>query len=235
MIHKSPGLTEIYRNLHKDIPFHEIHDAYLKKITSVHNFTPKVVYDIGSAVLSWYKGARIVWPDSKYYCFEAVREVEDLYDEMNVTYHLDVLSNEVGKEVTYYQDLVCLGGNSYYKENSELSPAAIDLYPESAGMKRITNTVDNVVSMKGFYLPDFVKIDVQGAELDILQGMSNTLVNVQHMIIELQHDDYNIGAPKLDQSIEYLDSIGFELIHSGQQKPGIFYAIHDADYHFKRK
>jgi FkbM family methyltransferase len=235
MIHKSPGLTNIYRNLHKDVPFHEIHDRYLRKIKDVYGYTPKVIYDIGSAVLHWHKGAKEVWPDSQYYFFEAVREVEDFYDEMGVTYQLDVLSDEVGKEVTYYQDLVCLGGNSYYRENPELSPAAVDLYSDSSGMKRITNTVDNIVKIREFELPDFVKIDVQGAELDILRGMTETLVNVQHMIIELQHDDYNIGAPKLDRSVAYLDSIGFELVHSGQQKPGIFYAMHDADYHFKRK
>ena len=38
---------------------------------------------------------------------------------------------------------------------------------------------NEIVSLSEFPPPDFIKIDVQGAELDILQGMTNTLKTVK--------------------------------------------------------
>jgi hypothetical protein len=78
-----------------------------------------------------------------------------------------------------------------------------------------------------------VKIDVQGAELDILKGMSHTLQNVKHLIVELQHVEYNVGAKQVQESIPLIQSLGFELVSS----PHVYFCGNgpDADYHFIRK
>lgn len=222
------NFTNYYRTLHNDISVPQPHINYLQTI----NYTPKVVYDIGAAVLHWTKEAKKVWPDAKYYAFEAVMEVEAWFKEYGIEHHLGVLSDQDGKEVIFYEDAVCLGGNSYYRENVVYSPAAEKLYSDEKGKRRLTKTLDTIVEERGFELPDFMKIDVQGAELDILKGATKTLQSVNHLIVELQHVEYNIGAKQVQESIPFIQSLGFELIPT----PQVYFCGNgpDADYHFKR-
>lgn len=57
--------TDYFKRLHIDgnIPLESI--SYLNHLKNKYNFTPNVIYDIGSAVLDWTKNAKNVWPDSK--------------------------------------------------------------------------------------------------------------------------------------------------------------------------
>ncbi len=83
--------------------------------------------------------------------------------------------------------------------------------------------------MKQFPLPDLIKMDVQGAEMDVLQGASEVLKTVKHVILELQTVEYNKGAPLKDTVIEYMDSIGFDC-------KGLFSNNGpDGDYHFVKR
>jgi hypothetical protein len=52
-----------------------------------------------------------------------------------------------------------------------------------------------------------VKIDVQGAEVDIIRGGLNTLKHTTRMIVELQHTEYNKGAPLNIYSLPLIESI----------------------------
>jgi FkbM family methyltransferase len=170
---------------------------------------PHVIYDLGSCVMHWTDRARKVWGDANYCLVEAMEAVEDLYKETDVVYAISVLSDSI-KEVEFYENTYDPGGNSYYKENTELSPRALELFPESSKSIRRANTLDNIVKEKGWSLPDLIKMDIQGAELDVLKGASETLKNCKHLILELQHVDYNQGAPKKDEVIEYLKSLGYK-------------------------
>jgi hypothetical protein len=76
---------------------------------------------------------------------------------------------------------------------------------------------------------------VQGAELDILKGMTNTLKSVKHLIIELQHIEYNIGAKQVNESIPFIESLGFELVPTTTGNKYFHGNGPDADYHFIRK
>ena len=76
-----------------------------------------------------------------------------------------------------------------------------------------------------------LKIDVQGCEVDILRGSTDILQHVEHLIVELQHVEYNLGAQLAHESIPIIESLGFELI-----TPKFSLSSHaDADYHFKRR
>lgn len=233
------NLTHYYKTLHHDgnIPTRSI--TYLEKLKETFGVEPSVIYDIGSAVLHWTKNARRIWPNSRIIAFEALREVEDFYKEYNAEYQLGVFSNVDGKEITFYEHPLYLGGNSYYKENSIYSQAAEKIYDKEHETKRITTTIDTVVANNNFPLPDFVKIDVQGAEIDILNGMKNTLKSVKHLIVELQHVEYNVGAKQATESIPFIESLGFKLLSPADIFPGTTESYFcgngpDADYHFTR-
>jgi hypothetical protein len=90
-------------------------------------------------------------------------------------------------------------------------------------------TLDAVRRLKNFPPPDMIKMDVQGAELDVLKGAVETLSTVKHVILELQVVEYNKGAPLKDDVIAYMDTQGFDCL-------GIFSNNGpDGDYHFVRR
>jgi len=193
------------------------HVSYLEKL----DVTPNVVYDIGSCVLHWQRHAKRIWNNAEIFLFEANKDVKKLYDKMGVKYHLGVLSDEDNKLIKFYKDPMNLGGNSYYKENTVH-------YNETHAMSEISRTLDSVVLENNWPLPDLIKIDVQGAEIDILKGASKCLKNCNDIILEAQHVEYNLGAPGLNEVVNYMQSIGFELIEK------FSVGSIDGDYHFRK-
>jgi hypothetical protein len=233
------NLTNFYRTLHNDYQIPPHNESYLRGIKSLYNFNPTVIYDIGSAVLHWTKFGKQIWPESQIIAFEAVKEVGEFYTEYGIDYHLDVLGDEDNKEITFYEHPIYLGGNSFYKENVKYSPIADSIYDEEHSVKRNMRTIDSIVKERNFPLPELIKIDVQGCELDILKGMTETLKNVQHIIVELQTVEYNIGAKTVVDSIPFIESLGFKLqpvnlINVGDMNPYFCGNGPDADYHFMK-
>jgi len=192
---------------------------YLNKL-KISGFEPKVIYDIGSCVLHWTNAAKEIWPNATYILFDAFSEAEFLYNGYN--YHIGVLSDKDNQEVKFYQNEKFPTGNSYYREIG-----CTGYFPENNYIRKITSTLDTVVKQKGFPLPDFVKIDVQGCEIDIIKGGIETLKHATRMIVELQHTDYNFGAMKADESLPIIESMGFKCIDPQITNTGV-----DGDYGF---
>ena len=201
------------------------HIAYLQKLKD-GGFEPKVIYDIGACVLHWTKECKRIWPDAEYIIFDAFAPAEFLYIEQNLRYHVGVLSDVDDKEVRFYQNEQFPGGNSYYREIGYKNGS---YFPEDKYILKTTRTLDSIVAERGFPLPDLIKMDVQGAELDILRGATNTHKNATHMILELQHTDYNQGAPKANECIPIIESFGWKCIAPLFQNNG-----NDGDYGFVR-
>jgi FkbM family methyltransferase len=219
------------KNISKNRPIAQSHQDYLIKLRDEFGFTPTHIYDVGACVLHWLTIAKEVWPNSSYYLFDAMEESEEIFQETPHDYHIGVYSDVDNKEVIFYKNVTFPGGNSYYMENPKHSSMSSALFANPANQfKRKTITLDTVRRQKNFPYPDLLKIDVQGCELDILSGSTDILKNVKHLIIELQHVEYNIGAKLTNESIPIIESMGFELITPKFSNNGP-----DADYHFKRK
>ena len=204
------------------------HVSFLEKLKT-GGFNPKVVYDIGACVLHWTTEAKKIWPNVNIIPMDAMSEVASIYREKGFNTYLagHPLSDE-NKMVDFYQNLEHPGGNSYYPENVELSQRAKELFDKP--IRKQAYTLDHVVKAYHLPLPDLIKMDVQGAELDILKGAQETLSHCNHLILELQHVDYNIGAPKYQEVIDYLFGLGFKT-------DGMFCGSDlgvDGDYYFYR-
>ena len=192
------------------------HDEYLKTM----QIEPKVVYDIGACVQHWTRKAKEVWPKAKYYLIDAAKSVEPFLQTDD--YAIAVLSDTDGKIVDFYEDSNNPAGNSYYKETT-------GAFTDKHKTKRMTITLNTLVEENNWLLPDLIKLDVQGAEVDVLKGADRIMINCKDIILEAQHANYNEGAPKFDEVKSYLESIGFEL------KTEITHNNVDGDYHFTRK
>lgn len=203
-------------SLQDDLP--RDHVEYLKNM----NIKPKVIYDIGACIMHWTKEAKKIWPGAKIVMFDAMNHAEFLYKESGLDYYCDGPLGDTFKQVKFYENAMDPAGNSVYKENSEF-------FTEQHAVQKQMRTLDSIVSDNGYQLPDLIKIDVQGAELDVLRGAEKSLSKCKDIIIELQHVEYNLGAPTMTVVTDYLDSIGFKLVERIRMTDA------DGDYHFTRK
>uniref|UniRef100_A0A6C0E015 Methyltransferase FkbM domain-containing protein n=1 Tax=viral metagenome TaxID=1070528 RepID=A0A6C0E015_9ZZZZ len=183
------------------------HQLFLEKLKNEYFFTPKVCYDVGSSVLHWTRHVERIWDNVEVILFDGFSPYERLYK--GYKYNIGVLSDKDNKIVKFYQNDFFFGGNSYYREIGYDNGS---VFPVENYLEKETRTLDSIVIEKQFPYPDLIKIDVQGAELDILKGATNVLKHVKYLIVELQNVEYNEGAPLCDTTISYLKSVGFNCI-----------------------
>jgi FkbM family methyltransferase len=185
------------------------HKDFLQKLCRESLVSPKVIYDIGACLLHWTTAAQTVWPSASYYLLDGFVEAEPLWIASGLPFYGGVLS-DTEKEVAFYVNPQFPGGNSYYREIG--SAKSHLLFPESSKRSVTTATLDSVRLQKNWPVPDLVKMDVQGAELDIYRGAQETLKTCQYLILELQHKQYNEGAPLAYHVIHELQKDGWELL-----------------------
>jgi hypothetical protein len=75
----------------------------------------------------------------------------------------------------------------------------------------IAFTLDKLILLFGFPQPDFIKIDVDGTEFNVLQGARKILHNVSSIIIEVVADTQN-------DIHGFLTAAGFELQKAQSKK-----------------
>lgn len=201
------------------------HVDYLFSMRRDRKLEPKVIYDIGACVLHWTREAVNVWPSSQFVAFEAMPESKPIFEHFRIPHVIGVLGDEDGKSVTFHQCTEHPGGNSIYAENEKYTPAQ----PPREDRTYTMATLDSVVHLHNLPNPDLIKMDVQGAELSILKGASETLKTCSDLILELQKVEYNKGAPLKDEVIKYLEELGFKMIKGPFCDNGP-----DGDYHFSR-
>ena len=135
-----------------------------------------------------------------FYLFEANKKHEQIIKSRGFKYHIGVLSNEI-KDIKFYSKNH--QGDSYYLEQTNFYEQ--NLKPENIK----SDTLDSVVKKNKFEFPDFIKIDTQGSELDILKGGSNTLSTCKLIYLECPVIDYNKNSPKFVNYIQSLNSLGY--------------------------
>lgn len=70
------------------------------------------------------------------------------------------------------------------------------------------DSIDSMLPSFGFGPVDFVKINVEGAELEVLQGMENALLSVKKLVMDAHH--VRDGSPTWPAVCKFLEERGFE-------------------------
>lgn len=93
-------------------------------------------------------------------------------------------------------------GDSYYKEYHNIYE---NLNPE----KHQSISLDEYIEDHNLPFPDFIKIDTQGSELDILRGAKKSLKNCHGLLVELSLIQNNENCPKFYEVISFLEEHNF--------------------------
>lgn len=177
---------------------------HLERITyqrlRARGFIPGTIIDIGAHTGEWTKTIKTIFPETPVLMIEARQEAETDLAQVSgcykdVSYKMALLGASNRECVPFH---VQGTGSSIYPERSD--------EPSSLRVIEMT-TLDNVV---GNMRPPFLqKLDVQGAELDVLRGASRTLQNTEIIQLEVPLLSYNDGAPELGQIIIFMNERGF--------------------------
>ena len=74
-----------------------------------------------------------------------------------------------------------------------------------------TQALDSFVQSHNLVKPDFIKIDAQGSELEILKGSSTVLASTSLLYIEAPITSVNSGAPMAHSIIDFLKGLDFKV------------------------
>jgi len=181
------------------------HRNALMRLRSL-GFTPAVVYDIGAYRGGWTRLAADVFPHAQFVLFEANC---DHADELAAGGRRQVIAalgeKDSGTRAFHVPRQGDVTGASLYVENTAH-------YAEQNLQVREVETVrlDTLVAREKLPQPDLVKIDVQGAELEVLAGATETLGAAGALIVEVSFVDYNKGGPLVAEVIAAIDRLGFK-------------------------
>lgn len=179
----------------------KLQDLFYYLENSLISFNLETVYDIGASDGSFTNNIKqYMHEDTKYHLFEPYQYPEIEIDADH-QWHRVYLS-DVARKVKFYINDEFHTGNSYYREDTE---AFDNIEPVEVS----TVSLDKYVSDNNLPLPDLIKIDTQGSELDILKGAEYCLKNASVLIVELPLIRYNIGSPNISEIIDYLRSKRF--------------------------
>lgn len=162
------------------------------------------ILDIGANDGFWYKTNKNRFILSNFTLIEANPLNEPALKELGVEYHIECLSDSE-REVDFYvtKSSPTSTGASYYRENT-----AFFSDEEIQVIKMKTKRLDELFPNRLF---DIIKIDVQGSEIDIINGGKRIFENSSRVYIEVPVEgvEYNIGAPKRQDYFDIMKNLGF--------------------------
>ena len=164
-------------------------------------FQPGGIIDVGAYEGLWTRATRKVFPQAHSLMVEPQEakrgKLEAVCAELpDTTLSVALLGATSGQEVTFYEMET---GSSYMEEQSNA--------PREA-KKHTLATLDEVADDFRFDSL-FLKIDSQGAELEILKGGVETLKRSALVQLETAVLPYNEGAPSLLEVLGYMQNNGF--------------------------
>lgn len=166
-------------------------------------FKPATVIDVGAA-----KGTDSLldtFPNSHHFMIEALEEfvpkLEAIKERMsNAEYIIGAATSKSGNiTINVHPDLF---GSSTYLEDEDSNvngvPREISAYK-----------LEELCKKHNLKAPYLIKVDVQGAELDVLHGAEAILKDTEYVILEAVLFDFFKNGPNFWDFIEYMNKHGF--------------------------
>jgi FkbM family methyltransferase len=164
-------------------------------------FRPALVIDAGAYVGDWTRAAQPYFPEARFVMIEAqpdkAERLRPLCNE-RVVLHSCLLGDAEKDAVRFH---LAETGSSVYAE--------VTSFKANGEITLPMRTLDGIVGNEPG--PIFLKLDVQGAELDVLRGAMGTLDRVEAILLEASIREYNLGAPRIAEVIAFLAQRGFSV------------------------
>jgi FkbM family methyltransferase len=180
------------------------HRNALARLKSL-GFAPRMIYDLGAYRGGWTRLAAEVFPQAQFVLFEANA---DHAGELASSGHRHVIAalgaqDGVARPFHVPQRGDATGASLYIEKTAHYAE------PNLQVREIATARLDTLVARDRLAPPDLIKIDVQGAELDVMAGASRALQAASALIVEVSLIDYNKSAPLITEVMAVIDRAGF--------------------------
>lgn len=189
----------------------DVFDTY-ELLLQLRSSPPRVAYDLGGNRGQWTVLAKSIFPGVEIHAFEPLPDHCTAYTAKtqalaNVHLHTVALGDrdaELEMDLTTFSDSASL-----------LTPTATmaETYGVRPGRKVCVPVVrlDDWVAAHRLPLPDLLKLDLQGYELNALRGAPDCLSHARAIVMELSFLEYYSGQPAPGTLIAFLEQAGFRL------------------------
>lgn len=164
-------------------------------------FFPKSCLDIGAYEGNWTCDFKQIYPDCAVMMVEgqllkepALIKTKNAYKD--VDYRIALLgASEAGVTFNIYET-----ASSVLTEHHDTNAKT---------ETRNLVTLDKLLEANTFKKPDFIKIDTQGYELEILKGGEKTLAHAEFVLLEVSFLDIYVNCPLVTDTINFMKERGF--------------------------
>ena len=169
-------------------------------------FSPATVIDVGAASGTFSNQCHQVFPAATYLLIEPLQEFLSPLKRLLKTIpqahceHAAASSYEGSMRLNVHHDLV---GSSLYNEVEE----GTDINGTPREVRTVT--IDGMVARRQARPPYLIKIDVQGAELDVLRGAENALKHTEYILLEVSLFQFFKNGPSFSDVVAYMKDKGF--------------------------
>jgi FkbM family methyltransferase len=205
--------------------------CFLEDIAA-RGFHPGTILDVGANKADWSRIAVEFFPDASYLLIEPQREMAPFLEQFCRDYpkasHVEAGAGATPGELvlTVWDDLQ--GSSLLPAENV---PGAID--KERRKIKIVT--IDSLYE-QGSALPDLVKLDIQGFELEALKGAQKLFGHTELFILEVSLFDTMPHQPVISDVVIFMAQRGYEVYEiPGYMRRPVDAALGQVDLAFARK
>jgi FkbM family methyltransferase len=175
---------------------------YALRELRARGFQPRTVFDIG--VADGTPDLYAAFPDAEYYLFDPTAEslphMQRIAQKLNARI-LNLALGDQEEELAIVVRCDDIGGSTFFEEVGPLG--ATRRY--TVKVRRFDRAVDD------FDRPALCKIDVQGAEMNVLRGMGERIHDIDVIIVETSILATVKGGPEVAEVVAYMHQCGFVL------------------------
>jgi len=166
-------------------------------------FAPRTVVDVGVAdgTMSLYQA----FPNARHILIEPLEEATPFLADIakqfpHVEYVVAAAARQSGQvTINVHPDMA---RSSVFWE-SDYAPGSV----KPRAVRAVT--LDQIRRERQLEPPMLLKIDVQGAEVDVLAGAAETLVDTEYVVLETSLYEFFHGAPEVGEVVAFMRSRGF--------------------------
>ena len=171
-------------------------------------FSPRSVIDVGAFHGKWTRACLDVFPKAEITCVEPQEKARSVLSELSSAHsNVRVVQTLLGKETRDSVPFADEGsGSSVLGVGPRLNPKPM-------------TTLDNLIEAGVSKPPQLIKLDVQGYEIEVLEGYTKYFDSCEIIQCELSLLPLVPEAPLLQETVSYLNERGFvmfdidEIIH----------------------
>ena len=175
----------------------EIHFKFYQRLKEQGAVVNNVL-DIGCHRGKWTEDLKIIYPDAKYFLIDVLPNYKKELKKLGTVFIQGVGHKKENKNFYFAKDNLNNTGGSLYKERSNIAFAK-----KKISIKPLHQVVPDIIY-------DIIKIDVQGAELDVIGGSLDLFKKVKWLQLECPIHKNNESPYTYSDYVSMLHQIGFE-------------------------